>query len=69
MALKVEPITREFRYSGRRLADPGPALTPDQVRDVYAAQYPELANAAIEGPELTAGKQVYSFTCSIGAKG
>ena len=44
-------------------------MTPEQVRETYTHLYPEIATAAIEGPETVAGKLVYKFVRAIGAKG
>lgn len=67
--LHTRPVTRTFRFNKRILPDPNPRLSPAQVKDLYATQYPELASAAIEGPELKADKQVYSFARLVGTKG
>ena len=67
--LESRPVTRSFRFNKRVLPDPNPRLTPAQVKDLYAAQFPELASAAIEGPELKGGQQVYGFTRQVGTKG
>jgi PRTRC genetic system protein C len=47
----------------------GPAVHADQVRDFYAPTYPEILNAAIEGPEEKDGKLVYTFRRAVGTKG
>ena len=44
-------------------------MTPEQVRETYTHLYPEIATAAIEGPETVAGKLVYKSVRAIGAKG
>ena len=67
--LQTNPITRSFRFNNRTLPDPNPKLSPAQVKDLYAAQFPELASAAIEGPELKSGQQVYGFARQVGTKG
>lgn len=67
--LQTSPIIRSFRFNNRTLPDPNPKLTPLQVKDLYAAQFPELASAAIEGPELKSGQQVYGFARQVGTKG
>ena len=67
--LKIEPVTRSFKFNKRVLPDPNPKLSPAQVKDLYAAHYPELASAATEGPELKADKQVYTFVRQVGTKG
>jgi PRTRC genetic system protein C len=69
MALETQALTRAFRYNSVDLADPGAAYTPSQVRDFYAAVYPEITTAAIEGPEIADGKMTYEFRRAVGTKG
>ncbi|MBZ5666346.1 MAG: PRTRC system protein C [Acidobacteriia bacterium] len=67
--MEVHVLKREFLYNGVKLPDTSPTMTPEQVKDSYTHLYPELATAAIEGPEAVAGKLVYKFVRAIGAKG
>lgn len=67
--MRTKPVTRAFKIGNRLLPDPNPTLSPAQVKDLYAAQYPELASAAVEGPELRDGQQVYTFPRQVGTKG
>lgn len=67
--LETRPITRVFKFNNRRFPDPNPKLTPSQIKDIYAAQFPELASAAVEGPELKEGQQVYTLARQVGTKG
>ncbi|MFZ3265381.1 MAG: PRTRC system protein C [Terriglobales bacterium] len=67
--MQVLRLEREFLYNGVKLPDTTPTMTPEQVRDTYTHLYPEIATAAIEGPETVAGKLVYRFVRAIGAKG
>lgn len=67
--MKVQALPREFVYNGIKLPDPNQGMSIEQVRDVYAPAYPELATAAIEGPETIGDKIVYRFARAIGAKG
>ena len=62
-------ITRSFKYNSVTLPDPNPALGPDQIREFYATQYPELNNAVVEGPTTKSGVATYTFTRAAGAKG
>lgn len=62
-------ITRSFRYNSITLPDPNPALGPEQVREFYASQYPELNNAVVEGPTTRNAVATYTFTRAAGAKG
>jgi hypothetical protein len=39
MALTVSKMTRIFQFQGIRLPDPNPAMTVDEVKALYAAQY------------------------------
>lgn len=69
MSVQVEELARVFRYASMELADPGPHLSPEEVRDIYSASFPELATASIEGPEVTQGKLIYEFRRAAGSKG
>ena len=67
--MQVINIERKFKYNSVSLPDPNPALSPDQVREFYATQYPELNNAVVEGPETKAQVATWTFTRAAGAKG
>jgi len=67
--MKINLVEREFVYHGATLADPNPTLSIEEVRSFYAAQFPELTNAAITGPETTGDRLRYSFERAIGSKG
>lgn len=67
--MEVHRLEREFVYNGVKLPETSPAMTPEQVRDTYVHLYPEIATAAIEGPETADGKLIYKFVRAIGAKG
>lgn len=69
MAITVEKLERSFSYNGVTLPDPGPELSPELVRDVYSATYPEITTASIEGPERKGDKLVYTFRRAVGTKG
>ena len=67
--MQVEQMEREFTYNGVRLPDPGSKLSVEQVREIYAAAYPEIVTASLEGPEAVGAKLVYRFSRAIGSKG
>jgi len=68
--MEVAAVERTFIYSGMTLPDPDPAMSPDDVRQMYAASYPELTTAVVEGPDYKAnGKAVYTLRKAAGAKG
>lgn len=67
--MKTQPITRGFQYNGQNLGDPNPKLPPEQVKELFAAARPELSSAAIEGPEVVNGRQLYRFVKQVGTKG
>ncbi len=46
-----------------------PQFSIEEVRSFYAAQFPELTNAAITGPETVGERLRYSFERAIGSKG
>lgn len=69
MTISIAKIIREFTYNGMKFADPGPAFTPEDVRDLYSAQYPELTTATVDGPEFAGETATYKFARAAGAKG
>ncbi|WP_416047424.1 PRTRC system protein C [Cupriavidus basilensis] len=69
MAIEVTRLVREFLYNGMTFVDPGPAFSPDDVRDLYSAQYPELTTAKVDGPEQKGEVARYTFVRAAGAKG
>ena len=62
-------MSRDFSYNGVKLPDPNPGMTPEEVRQFYATQYPDITTAAITGPEAEGDKLRYSFVRAIGSKG
>ena len=69
MALTVAKMTRIFQFHGIRLPDPNPTMSVDEVKALYATQYPELATAVVNGPEAVGDKMRYTFDRAIGSKG
>jgi PRTRC genetic system protein C len=69
MALTVTKMTRVFQFQGIRLPDPNPEMSVEEVKALYAAQYPELATAVVNGPEAVGDKMRYMFERAIGSKG
>ena len=67
--MKTTPLRREFSFQGLKLPDPNPQMTVEDVRGVLAMQYPEIATAAITGPEAVGDTLKYTFERAIGSKG
>ena len=67
--IEAKVLSRSFTYNGVNLPDPDPRMSPDEVKAVYSHQYPELATAAITGPDASGEHLVYSFVRAIGTKG
>ena len=62
-------MKRVFEFQGIRLPDPNVAMTVEQVRGIFATQYPEIATASLTGPETVGDKCVYRFERATGTKG
>ncbi len=62
-------LSRSFTYNGVKLPDPDPRMTPEEVKTIFSHQYPELATAAITGPEASGEQLQYGFVRAIGTKG
>ena len=69
MALTTKALPREFSYNGIKLPDPDSPLSIEQVRELFTASYPEIATAAITGPEDVGNALRYTFARAIGTKG
>jgi PRTRC genetic system protein C len=67
--IDAKVLSRSFTYNGVKLPDPDPKMTPDEVKNLYSHQYPELATAAITGPVVSGDYLLYSFVRAIGTKG
>lgn len=69
MAVTTKQLKRVFRYEGTEIPDPAPAMPADDVLQILSASYPQLNNAALEGPSIENGKQVYVVKVATGTKG
>ncbi len=67
--MTVTPAVRIFSCSSLTLPDLNPNLSPEEIKTAYAIQYPELATAAINGPEAVGDKLRYEFVRALGTKG
>ena len=67
--MKSTPMRREFSFNGLKLPDPNPTMSVEDVRGVLSMQYPEIATAAISGPEPVGDTMKYTFERAIGSKG
>ena len=66
--LQAQILLREFNYNGVRIPDPAPQMSVEEVRDLLAPSYPELATATLTGPEDTGTTLRYTFNRAIGSK-
>lgn len=75
MAFEVKSATRKFiiekdgKNKNIELKDPHIDMSLQEVMNHYARQYPELANATIDGPTMDGDQAVYKFTTVLGDKG
>ena len=63
--MKTVPMRREFSFQGLKLPDPAPQMSIEDVRGILAMQYPEIATAAITGPEAIGDTLKYTFERAI----
>lgn len=52
---------RLFRFGTTTVEDPDPKLPPEEVKQLYAANYPHLATATVSDPVLENGALVFTF--------
>jgi PRTRC genetic system protein C len=67
--MESHALSRIFEFNGVRLPDINPKLSPEEIRTLYAHQFPDIATATITGPEAIGDKLRYQFTRAIGSKG
>jgi PRTRC genetic system protein C len=67
--MESHPLSRYFEVHGVKLPGPNPALSVEEILGLYSQQYPEIATAAVIGPEQVGGRLVYRFSTAIGTKG
>ena len=67
--MKTTPMRREFSFQGLKLPDPNSQMSIEDVRGVLALQYPEIAAAAITGPEPVGDILRYTFERAIEIRG
>lgn len=67
--MEIRQLVREFHYNGVTLPEVSSTMSVEEVRTAYTPLYPEIATAAIEGPETVAGKLVYKFFAPSEQKG
>ena len=65
----METLRRIFKYNGRSLPDPDPAMSPDDVRAFYANTYAELQAGVVDGPDDEGNKLVFELRRAVGTKG
>lgn len=68
MTIAVAPLNRRFKYNGIALPDV-PGMSNEDVKSLYAAQYPELLSAEVEVGEVVRGTQEVTFRRAVGTKG
>lgn len=68
MSIVVAALARCFEYNGMTLPDI-PGMSVEQVKEVYAAQYPELLTAEAQVGEVVRGVQEIAFKRAVGTKG
>ena len=68
MTIAVATLARCFKYNGIALPDV-PGMSNEDVKALYAGQYPELLSAEVEVGEVVRGVQEITFRRAVGTKG
>lgn len=69
MTIAIAAIARVFAYNGVELPDIDPNMSPDEVRDVYSAQYADLTTAQVLDHGISGKEHRFEFRKSVGDKG
>jgi len=62
-------LQKVYEFNGVRLPAISNDLSPEETRNLYSQQYPEISTATITGPEVVGDKLIYKFSRAIGSKG
>ncbi len=68
MAVITTSLPRNFYINGRRVPDPNPDFSVDEVQNFLSGTNPELNNASYTS-QATASEVKVTFTTSVGHKG
>lgn len=60
-SMTAKALTRSFKMGSTKLPDLDPSKTPDEVRQLWAEDYPHLANSTVTEPEVIGDELVYKF--------
>jgi PRTRC genetic system protein C len=55
-------------YNGQRLSDVDGSKTPEQIKEIHAADHPELTTCKVQFSKKD-GKDCYEFVKAAGTKG
>jgi len=69
MTIEAKKLTRVFTFNGVNLPDPGEAFSPEEVKELYSNQYPDLVTAIVGEPSIKDDVATYTFTRNVGTKG
>lgn len=69
MAISIQKLKRKFTFNGANLPDPGEAFSPEEVKEIYSNQYPDLSTAIVNEPTISGDVATYTFTRNVGTKG
>ena len=61
-------MARIFLYDGREFPDPDPSRTPEEVKEMMADFFPELANAEVRESKRDED-EVFELVRRVGTKG
>ena len=67
--MNIKNIPRVFKFNGKEIADPNPALTPDEVVSLLMNEYPAMTNAKVESKGISDDKDIYDINTKMGTKG
>lgn len=66
-------VKRKFKLKignvDKTFPDPDPKLTPEEVKELYSLQFPELLNANISNQKIENDELIVEFSSKFGGKG
>jgi PRTRC genetic system protein C len=69
--MEKQVLNRVFVYGDKKLSDPNPKMSPEQVVNFYSTQFSELTTATIDNGVVHMKRKAITYTIgkTLGTKG
>lgn len=65
----ITSIPRIFKFENAEFPDPDPNMSPEQVKQFYSVEHPELTTGTVIGPTYKDNQAIFTLSTSYKPKG